>query len=162
MHYIVNIGSNLGDRRLNLSRAVSRILARFGDFEVSHVIESSPWGFESENPFLNLCLMFASDMKPLDVLHELQEIEKSISGESHRNPDGSYADRVIDIDMIAADDSVISTPELTLPHPRLAERSFFLEPLQEIAPGWRHPVTGKNAAEMLADLPELDERAEES
>lgn len=160
-HYIVNIGSNLGDRRLNLSRAVSRIVSRFGNFEASHVIESEAWGFDSENKFLNVCLMFASDEEPEKVFGELQEIERSISPLSHRDASGGYADRVIDIDLVACDGIVCDTPALTLPHPRLAERSFFLEPLQEIAPGWRHPVTGKNASEMLAELP-ARERKEES
>ena len=152
----MNIGSNLGDRRLNLSRAVRGIISRFGGFEVSHVIESAPWGFDSANHFLNVCMMFASDLEPVEVLETLQDIERSISGDSHRTPDGQYADRVIDIDMIAADDIVINDPKLTLPHPMLEKRSFFLEPLNEIAPGWKHPVTGKTAAEMLADLPSED------
>lgn len=150
--YILNIGSNLGDRRLNLSRAVSRILSRFGDFEISHTIESDPWGYESGHKFLNTCLMFSSDESPLEVLAALQQIEKSISTVSHRNADGSYTDRVIDIDIVAVDDMVLDTPELKLPHPALPKRSFFLEPMAEIAPGWVHPLNGMTAAQMLEAL----------
>lgn len=156
-NYIVNIGSNLGDRRLNLSRAVRGIVSRFGDFEISHVIESKPWGYESDNLFLNVCIMFAAEEEPAEVLDILHQIEKGISTASHRDSEGEYADRQIDIDIVACDDLIIDTPQLTIPHPRLAERSFFLEPLREIAPGWRHPATGKNAADMLADLPPVKE-----
>ena len=143
MAYIfVNIGSNLGDRRLNLSRAMRAIGEEFGDFEISHVVESEPWGFDSTHSFLNVGMMFQSDLEPLDILHRLQAIERSISPASHRNPDGSYADRIIDIDIVAIDvikDGVpellrIDTPELTVPHPRLKERDFFLRPLLELAP----------------------------
>lgn len=150
---IINIGTNLGQRRMNLSRAMAAINRTFGDFEMSHVVESEPWGFDSGNKFLNVCLMFATDLEPEELLDELQRIERELSPAPHRNPDGSYADRLIDIDLIAVDDMVIDTPRLTLPHPHLAERRFFLVPLDEIAPGWRHPVSGLDAAAMLAILP---------
>ena len=152
MYYIINIGSNLGDRRHNLSRAMAAIMRRYGDLEMSHVVETDPFGYESQNKYLNVGIMFRSDDSPETVLKELQEIEHAISPSPHRNEDGGYADRVLDIDMIAADDAVIDTPSLQLPHPRLAERDFFLVPLEEIAPAWRHPVTGLNATEMLANL----------
>lgn len=152
--YIINIGSNLGDRRLNLSRAMAGVHREFGAFEMSHAVLSSPQGFESAHEFMNVCMMFASEEEPEEVLTRLQEIERRISPASHRNPDGSYADRALDIDIVAIDDRIISTERLSVPHPRLAERRFFLAPLAEIAPGWRHPQTGLTADEMLASLPE--------
>ena len=138
----VNIGSNLGNRRLNLSRAIRAIGEEFGEYEISHVVESEPWGFDSTHSFLNVCVMFRSDLAPLEILHRLQSIERGISPASHRNPDGTYADRIIDIDIVAIDVIregkpellVMDTPELTLPHPRLKERDFFLRPLLELAP----------------------------
>lgn len=153
MYYIINIGSNLGDRRHNLSRAMAAVMRRYGELEMSHVVETEPWGYESPNKFLNVAIMFRSDDAPLDVLAELQQIERTISDSPHRTPEGGYADRLLDIDMIAADDLTLDTPELTLPHPRLAERDFFLVPLEEIAPAWRHPSTGLTASEMIAALP---------
>lgn len=152
MYYIINIGSNLGDPRLNLSRAMRSVGMEFGDFEMSHVVETAPWGFESKYQFLNIAMMFQSDLTPEDVLKKLQAIEKSISPDSHRTPAGQYTDRLIDIDLVAADDLIINTPNLTLPHPHLAERDFFLVPLEEIAPGWRHPSTGLTATQMLEKL----------
>lgn len=150
---VINIGSNLGNRRLNLSRAVSAVSRRFGDFEVSHVVESEPLGFGSTNSFLNLCMTFHSDSPPEEVLRGLQEIERSISPLPHRNPDGSYADRVVDIDIIAIDRQVIDTPALTVPHPRMHLRPFVLEPLDEVAGAWTHPLTGLTPRQMLGLLP---------
>lgn len=159
-YVMINIGSNLGNRRYNLSRAMRKVMMEFGEFEMSHVVESAPWGFESEHPFLNLGMMFRSDLSPREVMQTLQRIERELSPEPHRNPDGSYADRLIDIDIVAIDDMVIDEPDLKVPHPCLAQRRFFLEPMAEIAPGWRHPVTGLTAKEMLDALPAEKEKPE--
>lgn len=156
MYAIVNLGSNLGNRSLNLSRAMAAIMARFGDIEMSHAVYSAPQGFDSTHEFLNTCIMFRTDMDPLELLHTLQQIEQRISPTPHRDDSGAYIDRVIDIDIIALDDRVIDTPELTVPHPRLAERRFYLEPLREVAPSWAHPVTGLTADEMISALPDTD------
>ena len=150
---LVNIGSNLGDRRLNLSRAMLAVGREFGDFEMSHVVESAPWGFDSTHSFLNLGMAFNTDLPPEEVLARLQAIEKKLSPEAHRTPDGGYADRVIDIDIMAIDREVVDSPILKVPHPHLPKRRFFLEPLAELAPGWTHPETGLTASEMLALLP---------
>ena len=117
---------------MNLTRAVSAIEKQFGWFELSHHIESDAWGYESKNKFLNVGMAFISDLEPNDVLHILQNIEKSINPATHRNADGSYKDRMIDIDIMAVDDMVMNTPELTLPHPHLNDRPFFLEPFKEL------------------------------
>ena len=126
--------------------------AEFGDFEMSHVVESEPWGFDSTNSFLNVGMAFNSDLPPEEVLGRLQRVERSISPAPHRDASGGYADRVIDIDIVAVDREIIDTPSLRVPHPSLAERRFFLEPLAELAPGWTHPESGLTAAQMLARL----------
>ncbi|MDE6559334.1 MAG: 2-amino-4-hydroxy-6-hydroxymethyldihydropteridine diphosphokinase, partial [Muribaculaceae bacterium] len=77
----VNIGTNRGDRRRNLSRAAAEIGRRFGYFELSHVMESEPWGFDSKNKFLNVAMVFRSDESPLDILHALQEIERRLGNQ---------------------------------------------------------------------------------
>ncbi len=153
MYCIINIGSNLGDRRLNLSRAMRAVGMFFGFFVLSQGVESKPSVFDSPRRFLNVSMLFQSDLEPQQVLERLQEIENKISPAPHRNPDGSYRDRIIDIDIVAIDDMVIDTPTLKVPHPRLAERRFFLEPLKEIAPQWKHPASGLTARQMLAMLP---------
>ena len=152
MNIFVNIGSNLGDRRRNLSQAIAAIEKEFGYFELSYVVESAPLGFDSPNAFLNVGMMFISDLPPMKILRKLQAIERRLSPASHRNADGSYADRVIDIDIIAIDEKVVDLPELRVPHPRMPARRFVLEPLAELAPHWRHPLVGLTPAEFLALL----------
>lgn len=144
MKYYLNIGSNLGNRLMNLSRAVCAIEKEFGWFELSHHIESEPWGFKSANKFLNIGMLIISDREPAEVLHALQAIEKSLSSKAHRNPDGTYRDRIIDIDIMAAHPEEpanstvgsmgieLQTSELTLPHPHLQERHFFLDAYNEL------------------------------
>lgn len=149
---LINIGSNTGRRRLNLSRAMRAIGEEFGPFELSHVVETEPWGFDSPNSFLNVGMAFNSDLPPEEILHKLQSIEKLLAPGLHRDDDGKYIDRELDIDIVAIDREVIDTPELKVPHPHLAKRDFFLVPLEELAPGWTHPVTGLTATEMLKQL----------
>lgn len=138
MFYYLNIGSNLGNKMLNLSRAISEIEKEFGWFELSTTVESEPWGYESTHKFVNIGMLITSELQPLEVLHKLQAIEKRISPTPHRKKDGSYADRVIDIDIMAATEYPgstgvkISTSELTLPHPHLEDRPFFIKPYREL------------------------------
>lgn len=148
MHYFLNIGSNLGNRLLNISKAIRAIEAEFGYFELSKKVESAPWGFDSTNSFINVAMMVISDLEPEAVLDKLQAIELKLDGKPHRDREGGYIDRLIDIDIMAADQIEYHSERLTLPHPHLAERSFFLEPFSQLAPAWRHPQTGLTPTEM--------------
>lgn len=155
MQIHINIGSNLGDREAQLRMAVERILSVFpGEVKYSDTIETPAWGFESEHPFLNIgvSITLSSPVAPVDILHTLQAIEREISGAPHRDAAGDYIDRPLDIDLIAVDDMVLDTPELSLPHPRMHEREFVLVPLAETAPYWRHPLLRMTARELLALL----------
>ncbi|MDE5662493.1 MAG: 2-amino-4-hydroxy-6-hydroxymethyldihydropteridine diphosphokinase, partial [Muribaculaceae bacterium] len=134
MLVFINIGTNLGDRRRNLSRAVTEVGRRFGYFEISHVVESEPWGYESANKFLNVAMVFRSEEAPLDILHALQKIERELGDrlaaenaarfipaatgantphDCHRTPEGGYADRFLDIDIMTIEGVEMQTPELT-------------------------------------------------
>ncbi len=149
----ISIGSNIGDRRAHIERAVTALSALAeGPVRVSAVMETAPWGYESANPYLNVCLAFPTSLSPLPLLRELLRVQDSIDPSPHRNADGSYADRRIDIDLIALGHAVVSSPEITLPHPRMHLRDFVLLPLAEIAPGWRHPLLGLTPAEMIAAM----------
>lgn len=150
--YIINLGSNLGQRRLFLSRAMKAIGDEFGSFEMSHAFETEAEGYESERKFLNLSMMFHSDLQPEEVLTKLQSIESEVSQKPHRSPDGTYCDRELDIDIIAVDDKVISTDRLKVPHHALENRESILRPLAEIAPSWRNPLTGLTARETLENF----------
>ena len=142
----------MGDRRDNLYRAVVALAAQTLECAVSSIVESEPWGFESENRFMNLGVSFNSDIEPQEMLDRIHDIERSLGSASHRDADGGYIDRLVDIDIVAIDDLVIDTPTLQVPHPHLPERDFFLIPMQQLAPDWRHPVTGLTATEMLENL----------
>ncbi len=149
MEYYLNIGSNMGDRRDNLYRAVVAIVAGMDGCAVSSIVESDPWGFESENRFMNLGMCLSSELEPQAMLDRIHEIEHHLGSASHRDEHGGYVDRLVDIDIVAIDDLVINTATLQVPHPHLPERDFFLKPMIQLAPEWHHPVTGLTAAQML-------------
>lgn len=148
-HYFLNIGSNIGNRKLNLSRAIRALEEKFGYFETSGIHESAPWGFESDNEFMNIAVMVISGLTPEEMLSQIKEIEGKLNPNPHRDARGNYCDRVLDIDIMAADDIVVDTPVLKIPHEHLAERDFFLRPFAELAPAWRHPLTGATCLQML-------------
>ena len=143
----------MGDRRDNLYRAVVALAAGTGGCAVSSIVESEPWGFESEHGFLNLGVSLISSMEPQQMLDRIHEIERRLGSSSHRDRQGNYIDRLVDIDIMAVDDMVIDTPTLQVPHPHLPDRDFFLLPMKQLAPEWRHPVNGLTASEMLNALP---------
>ena len=144
--YYLNYGSNLGDREGNLWAADLRVSIDIGLVVArSKVVESAPWGYDSDNPYLNMAVAVESFCEPLEVLDIIHEIERELNGgRSHRDADGNYLDRMIDIDIMAIGSEVIDLPQLQVPHPRLMQRDFFRLPFAEIAPQWRHPVTGES------------------
>ncbi|MBR6283053.1 MAG: 2-amino-4-hydroxy-6-hydroxymethyldihydropteridine diphosphokinase [Muribaculaceae bacterium] len=137
MRYYLNIGTNLGDRRANLWRAVAALCEGAGGGRVSQVMESEPWGFDSANAFLNVGVAIDSTLEPHAMLNWLHRLERELGSTSHRKADGTYADRVIDIDIMAIDDDhgqpvTIHTHTLTVPHPHLHDRDFFLIPYHQL------------------------------
>ena len=149
----VNIGSNIGPGHLIVRRAASMIAEEFAtEVRQAPVEVSEPWGFQSPNLFVNLGIAFESESEPPVILRRLRAIERAIDPSPHRKPDGSYADRRIDIDLIAMGPEVVATDELTLPHPRMHLRQFVLRPVALLEPNWVHPLTGLTAAEMLGQL----------
>lgn len=128
----LSLGSNLGDRHLTMRRAIELIGERVGTVDrESSPLETEPWGFESPNKFLNMCVRVLTSMSPLQVLDATKAIERTL-GRTSKSVDGHYRDRPIDIDILMYDDLHISTPELTLPHPLMHERDFVMIPLREI------------------------------
>ena len=152
MDYYLNIGSNMGERRDNLYRAVVALTAGTGGSVTSRIVESEPWGFESDNRFMNIGLWLNSDLEPQQMLDRIHDIEHRLGSASHRDAQGGYIDRLVDIDIVAIGDLIIDTPTLQVPHPHLSEREFFLKPMMDLAPNWCHPVTGLTAAQMLEGL----------
>ena len=149
----INIGSNMGDRAALIESAVAHIEHLCGtSARRAPIIESEPWGFDSPNVFLNLGIAIDTELSPLELLHELQAIERQISSAPHRNNDGGYIDRYIDIDLIAIDEMTFADSELTLPHPRMHQRAFVLIPMMSLAPDWQHPVFHATAKELFSRI----------
>lgn len=149
----INIGSNIGDRHGNIAAAVAAIEAWItSPLRLSDPVESEPWGYDSPNSYINIGVAFETDLSSETLLHLLLEIEKSISSASHRTLSGGYADRIIDIDLIAVDEMVCCTPALTLPHPRMHLRRFVLIPMQQLNPAWRHPIIRLTPTQLLRQL----------
>lgn len=137
-----------------IGTAVRRIEQLLGvKATLSAIVESEPWGYESPNPFLNQGLTVeVGDMEALELHRLLQGVQMSLSTASHRTDTGRYCDRVIDIDFIALGQTVVDTPELTLPHPRMHLREFVLRPMAELEPDWMHPLSELTPSQMLAKL----------
>jgi 2-amino-4-hydroxy-6-hydroxymethyldihydropteridine diphosphokinase len=128
----VGLGSNLGDREENLRAALNRISALPGTrvARVSAFLESPPWGVEDQPPFLNAAAELRTGLEPEPLLAAVKEIEREMG----RLPTYRWGPRLIDIDVLLYGERRLRTPVLTLPHPRILERPFVWEPLQEIAP----------------------------
>lgn len=133
MHTLyLSLGSNIGDRQALIRQALTLLDERLGRIQrVSSMIETEPWGFQSDNMFMNAACCLATSMTPLQCLHATQQIEREL-GRKQKSHDGIYHDRPIDIDLLMYDDLHISLPELTLPHPHMLERDFVMRPLREI------------------------------
>ena len=130
----LSLGSNLGDREEMLNRAIALIGERVGEVQrVSSFIETEPWGFKSKHPFLNAACLVLTTLSPEQCLEATQQIEREL-GRKRKSKNGKYHDRPIDIDLLMYDDLELSTPKLTLPHPRMKEREFVMIPLREILP----------------------------
>lgn len=132
MHEVyLGLGSNLGDKEQNLTRAIELIGRRVGRVvRQSTFITTEPWGFESDNPFLNAVILCETNKTPREVLHTTQRIERDM-GRKHKTTVG-YADRPIDIDILLYDQLEVNEPDLVIPHPLIEQRDFVMIPLREI------------------------------
>jgi 2-amino-4-hydroxy-6-hydroxymethyldihydropteridine diphosphokinase len=143
----LGIGTNLGNRERNLEEAIAKIRECVGSVLMSSSIyETEPWGFRSENDFLNIVVMVETTLTPSGLLGKLLIIESllgRVRGEKH------YESRQIDIDILFYDDLVIDEISLKVPHPLLYTRRFVLIPLCEIDPAIVHPVFKKTVASLL-------------
>jgi len=147
----LGLGSNLGDRRGNLEKALAalrrhpaiRVLA------VSSFVETAPVGGPpGQGAYLNGAARIKTDLGPAALLEELKRLERSVG----RREGPRWGPRTLDLDILLYGDTVLETPDLVIPHPRLGERRFVLEPLAEIAPDVRDPITNLTVRKLLARL----------
>ncbi|HEY6017918.1 MAG TPA: 2-amino-4-hydroxy-6-hydroxymethyldihydropteridine diphosphokinase [Gaiellaceae bacterium] len=146
MRAYVGVGANLGDREATIREAV-RLL---GDevVAVSRLRETEPWGYADQPPFLNGAILLETGLEPRALLDRLLAVEREL-GRSRDGP--RYGPRTIDLDLLLYGDRVVDEPGLIVPHPRLHERAFALEPLLDLDPELEIPGRGRVSA-LLAGL----------
>lgn len=144
-------GGNLGPVAQNLSTAREALEQCVGPIiRASSVRESDAWGFEAKERFLNQVLILTTTLEPEQVLTCCQHIEQRLG--RHRKPNSGYTSRTLDIDILFYDNRILDTEQLTLPHPRIAEREFVLAPLEEVLPDYIHPIWGKTIRQLHHEL----------
>ncbi len=132
----LGLGSNLGDCRKNLERAILLVSERVGMVtRQSSFVETEPWGFQSDYRFLNAVILCETDKTPREILRLTQQIERDMGRHKNVNrrlTNRNYTDRPIDIDILLYDDLSVDEPDLKIPHPLMYERDFVMLPLREI------------------------------
>jgi 2-amino-4-hydroxy-6-hydroxymethyldihydropteridine diphosphokinase len=151
----IGIGSNLGKRQENCLRAIE-LIEKKGILvkNRSSLYETEPWGVKDQPLFLNMAIEVETDLKPLEFLRVLKDIER----EAGRKESGRWGPRAIDLDILLFDDLLMKEDSLTIPHPLLHERDFVLRPLNEIAPNATHPFLKMSVHELLHRLQSADSR----
>jgi 2-amino-4-hydroxy-6-hydroxymethyldihydropteridine diphosphokinase len=143
-----NLESRFGDREANLREAVRRI-GELGEVRgVSSFYDTAPVGYLEQPRFLNGAMLLRTELGPQELMRKLLEVERAMGRD--REDAIPKGPRVIDLDLLLYGDWVLWAEDLILPHPRMEERRFVLEPLAEIAPEWVHPVLGVTVRELLA------------
>lgn len=147
MKYILSLGTNIGDRKENLKKALKLLSSKFNILNVSTIYESEPWGMESEKNFYNVCVEIETDLKPIKLFESIEEIEKKMG----RKDKGLKKDRIIDIDILLNENNIFLSEKLRIPHIFLKERKFYLMPLSEFDDEIFEPVSGKELKEIISE-----------
>ena len=148
----LGLGTNQGNKEENIRGAIEELSHLLGTpTAVATIIETEPWGFQSDNSFLNTVVAFNTTLAPEEILKATQEIERRL-GRTKKSIDGCYSDRPIDIDILLYGNRVIESEHLTIPHPLLHKRLFVLQPLAQIAPQVIHPTLGKSITRLLKEF----------
>lgn len=148
----LSLGSNLGDRLINLNGAIQSInaLDKLSILSCSSVYETEPWGNTNQPNFLNLVLQLETDLSPYPLLETTQKIEQ----EYGRMRKYKWAERTLDIDILLYNQLILEDPKLTIPHPQMRFRNFVLIPLLEIAPDLEYPGTSETIRQLIQNSPD--------
>ncbi|HEX9980022.1 MAG TPA: 2-amino-4-hydroxy-6-hydroxymethyldihydropteridine diphosphokinase [Flavobacterium sp.] len=144
---VLSLGSNLGDRQQNIRQCISLIHRKAGTvIKVSRLYETPAWGFEGE-PFFNCAIVVHTSSTAEALLEKMQGIEAEMG--RTRSDSSEYVSRIIDIDLVAFNEDIVSIENLTVPHPHMQDRLFVLLPMRDLNLDWRHPVLQKFLPELL-------------
>jgi 2-amino-4-hydroxy-6-hydroxymethyldihydropteridine diphosphokinase len=144
---ILGLGSNVGNRFLNIGKAIENIhfSSNFSILAISPVYETEPWGFKNQNNFLNCVIIILCRLRPGVLLKELKDIENQIGRQKREK----WKQREIDIDVLFYGSEVYKSKDLIIPHPQLPDRNFVLIPLADLIPDFIHPVSKKKVKDIL-------------
>ncbi len=146
------LGSNLENKEQNLINAIKLLQKNVGEIiKSSTFYYSEPWGFKSDNEFVNQAIKIKTQLNPKDLLKQTKLIENKL-GRKNKSNNSIYFDRIIDIDILFYNDLILETLDLTIPHPLLHKRLFTLNPLNEIAVDFIHPVFKESISKLLDNL----------
>ncbi|MHC4136756.1 MAG: 2-amino-4-hydroxy-6-hydroxymethyldihydropteridine diphosphokinase [Planctomycetota bacterium] len=148
MRVALGLGSNVGDRRAHLETALSDLRARLEVLAVSRFVATEPVGGPPQGEFLNAAALVETELSPRALL----ELAHALEDAAGRQREVRWGPRPLDIDLLLYGDEVVRDADLVIPHPRLHERRFVLEPLAEIAPDWIVPRLDRTVRELREDL----------
>lgn len=148
VNVFIGIGSNLGDKKENIKKAIGLIMEKCEILKISSLYETEPVGYKRQDWFLNCAICAETELKSMELLDFLQSIEKKLG----RVKTIKNGPRTIDLDILFYGDKIINGDKLIVPHPRLHERLFVLEPLTEISLNFVHPLLNRSIKELRSRL----------
>lgn len=156
----LGLGSNMGDRKVQLEKSIQLLeeIDGVNVLEKSPIYETRPVGYTNQPDFLNMCIKISTNLESIELLKVCMSVEKRLD----RVRDERWGPRTIDIDILLYDQSVIQSPDLELPHPRMTERAFVMIPLNDIASDVVEPITKKQIWELVSNDDGVVEYKEEN
>jgi 2-amino-4-hydroxy-6-hydroxymethyldihydropteridine diphosphokinase len=143
------LGSNIGNKQQTIEKAIVELEKRIGAIhQKSSMYATEPWGMNTNEIFINQVVALESEFLPLNILKHCLEIEKQFGRTRHSN---TYENRTLDVDILFIDQMILNSKDLQIPHPRILERRFVLEPLLEICPDFVHPQLNKTIRQLYND-----------
>ena len=152
---ILSLGSNQGNRLETIQSCIDLIHSEVATVvKVSKIYETPAWGFESE-PFYNAAILIHTTKSAQKILNQVLKVEKKLG--RVRSKDSGYQARIIDVDIIAFDEEIISTETLQVPHPLMQNRKFVLQPMLDLGLNWEHPLLKKSVSQLLLQTEDISE-----
>lgn len=150
---LLSLGSNMGDKINNIAKALTLLREKSDLLAISHYYVCEPFGYTEQDDFVNIAVVFYTELSPVQFLRTAKDIEVALG----RTAAARWTARVIDIDILLFDDIILSERELTIPHLEMHKRNFVLIPANEIVPMMKHPLLNKNIEQLLKECDDMSE-----